>query len=661
MKEHPAALAVRPADLTTPRFAGHDYRRHRRLGQILADQGILTEEELAGSLREQAATRSRRIGDLLVERKLANRESVEAILDQAGRNPRPCEKARAGELLVAAGLLTREKLQESLTVLDQEKKERLGALLLRKGLVSEEQLLTALAEKFGLRLVNLEEVPPAPGVKKLIAGPLAARMQVVPVELRGKTLVVATADPTDLLLEETLRFHAGCAIELVAATGRQIREAWQKEHGEDQDRVDTLSEGQIEAPAAANIATDAEQIDESDSAVIRLVNKILLTSVSKRASDIHFEPGPGEAGLDVRFRIDGECGHAFRVPAVYKKAVISRLKILSSLDIAERRKPQSGKIFLKAGGQRLEYRVEITPTAGGQEDAVLRVMANARPIPLHRIGFSPPTLERFKGLLAKPHGIILCVGPTGSGKTTTLHSALGHINSPKRKIWTAEDPVEITQPGLRQVQVNRKIGLTFSEALRSFLRADPDVIMVGEMRDPETARIAVEASLTGHLVFSTLHTNSAAETVNRLLQMGIDPLHFADALLGILAQRLVQKLCSHCREPYRPEREEFDRLISAYGDELATVDRLPSGPEQITLMRRKGCAMCGGTGYFGRIAIHELLEGTARMQQLIIDRQPVAEMRRASIEDGMRPLRLDGIRKVFEGTTDFEQILRVCV
>jgi type II secretory ATPase GspE/PulE/Tfp pilus assembly ATPase PilB-like protein len=661
MKQTPAVVDVGAADQIAPQFAGHDHRRHLKLGQILAEQGVLTEEELADSLREQAATRSRRIGDFLVQKRHANREAIESTLNKGARGLRSYETTRVGELLVAAGLLTREKLLESLAVLDREKKERLGALLIRKGVISEEQLLRALAQKFDLRFVDLGEMPPSPAAQKLIAGPLAARMQVVPVELRGKTLVIATADPTDPLLEEALRFHAGCAIELVAATGRQICEFRQKCQIEDHGRVDTLIEELVETLEVADEKPDSDQVDESDSAVIRLVNKVLLTSVSKRASDIHFEPGPGQAGLDIRFRVDGECGHACRIPAVYKNAVISRLKILSNLDIAERRKPQSGKIFLKSGDQRLEYRVEITPTAGGQEDAVLRVLSAAQIYPIDQIGFSARNLERMRGVLKKPYGLILCVGPTGSGKTTTLHSALGHINSPKRKIWTAEDPVEISQPGLRQVQVNRKIGLTFSEALRSFLRADPDVIMVGEMRDPETARIAVEASLTGHLVFSTLHTNSAAETINRLLQMGIDPLHFADALLGILAQRLVLKLCSHCREPYRPSQEEYDRLIRSYGQELAAVDRLPPCLEKLTLMRRKGCGKCGGTGYFGRIAIHELLEGTAGMQQLIIDRQPVAEMRRTAIEDGMRPLRLDGILKVFEGITDFEQILKTCV
>jgi len=316
---------------------------------------------------------------------------------------------------------------------------------------------------------------------------------------------------------------------------------------------------------------------------------------------------------------------------------------------------------LKSKTRRMEFRVETAPTAGGQEDAVLRVMANAKAIPLEEMGFSPSNLEKFTDLLAKPYGIILCVGPTGSGKTTSLHSALGHINTPERKIWTAEDPVEIVQPQLRQIQINNKIGLTFSEALRSFLRLDPDVIMVGEMRDPETAKIAVEASLTGHLVFSTLHTNSAAETVTRLLEIGIEPFHFADALLGILAQRLVLKLCDHCKEPYNPTPEEYKKLIQDYGSEMAQVDKLEPYSEKLTLMRKKGCKKCNGIGYLGRFGIHELLLGSESLKQAIIERQTMSELRKLAVQEGMRSLRMDGINKVFQGLTDYEQILKVCI
>ena len=631
-----------------------------RIGQLLIQAGVLSGAELAAGLGEQARLRRRRIGDLLVESRLVCRERLEEAAGKTAASRQGGDSPRLGERLASAGLIGRDRLKEALSALHNDRNEKLGTLLIRKGLITEEQLLASLAGKFSLRRIDLDETVPTPAALGLIARQVAIRMKVVPVEVRGRHLVIATADPTDPMLQEYLGFTAGCPVELVVATSRQIRDAQRKFYAEQEQRGEPLPKDAGADAGAVAAEPEGEAVDEADSSVIRLVNEILLTSVKKRASDIHFEPGQGEEPLEVRFRVDGECHRIRQIPACYKKAVISRLKILSSLDIAERRRPQSGKLFLRSGGKRLEYRVEITPTAGGQEDAVLRVMANVRPIPLAGIGFSPPNLERFKALLDKPHGIILCVGPTGSGKTTTLHSALGHLNAPNRKIWTAEDPVEITQPGLRQVQVNRKIGLSFSEALRSFLRADPDIIMVGEMRDPETARIAVEASLTGHLVFSTLHTNSAAETVNRLLQVGIDPLHFADALLGILAQRLVLKLCGHCRQPYRPEPAEHDRLIRAYGPELAAIDRLPAAVGEVVLMRKTGCERCGGTGYHGRVAIHELLVGSAALQQMIIDRQSVAEMRRLAIEEGMRPLRQDGIRKVFEGVTDFEQVLRVC-
>jgi type II secretory ATPase GspE/PulE/Tfp pilus assembly ATPase PilB-like protein len=331
------------------------------------------------------------------------------------------------------------------------------------------------------------------------------------------------------------------------------------------------------------------------------------------------------------------------------------------LDIAERRRPQSGKIMLRYEGRKIEYRLEVTPTVGNQEDAVLRILAASKPLPLDAMGFSSSNLAKFREILAKPYGIILCVGPTGSGKTTSLHSALGHINTPVRKIWTAEDPVEITQCGLRQVQVHPKIGFNFADALRSFLRSDPDVIMIGEMRDPETAQIAIEASLTGHLVFSTLHTNSAPETVVRLIEMGMDPYNFSDALLGILAQRLARKLCEHCKKPYHPDREEYDELVHGYGKEWFAAHSMTDYLPELSFMKKEGCEKCGGTGYKGRIAFHELLIGTKTVKDAIKKNTGVEQLRSLAIEEGMRTLRMDGIMKVFRGITDYEQVNKVCL
>lgn len=371
-----------------------------------------------------------------------------------------------------------------------------------------------------------------------------------------------------------------------------------------------------------------EEIDsgagQEDSAVVRLVNKIIADACQRNASDIHIEPYPGKQSVRVRFRVDGVCHPYQKLPYPYRNAVVSRIKIMSDLDIAERRKPQDGKIrFKKLGGKAIELRVTTVPTQGGMEDVVLRILKADKPLALEAMHFSRRNLARFTSAIRKPHGIVFVCGPTGSGKTTTLHSALAQINTPGRKIWTAEDPVEITQPGLRQMQVQPKIGLDFSAALRAFLRADPDVIMIGEMRDEETARMAIQASLTGHLVFSTLHTNGAPESVTRLLDMGMDPFHFADAMVCILAQRLVPTLCPDCKSAYHPDREVYDELVREYGREafgkhLATA----YGPE-LTLYAARGCRRCGQSGYRGRIAIQELLMGTPAIKMMVQSRAAV--------------------------------------
>jgi type II secretory ATPase GspE/PulE/Tfp pilus assembly ATPase PilB-like protein len=350
-----------------------------------------------------------------------------------------------------------------------------------------------------------------------------------------------------------------------------------------------------------------------------------------------------------------------KIPPSYRRAIVSRLKIMANLDIAERRKPQDGKIKFKLGENReIELRVATVPTAGYNEDVVMRLLAASEPLPLDKMGFSERNLRELKKIAEKPYGIILCVGPTGSGKTTTLHSTLGHINRPERKIWTAEDPVEITQYGLRQVQVQPKIGFTFAAAMRAFLRADPDVIMVGEMRDKETAEIGIEASLTGHLVLSTLHTNSSVETVTRLLDMGCDSFSFADAMLGVMAQRLAKRICKDCKESYRPSQEEYDELRQAYGPER--WDKLGiKYDNNFKLFRGKGCEACNRTGYKGRAALHELLLGSDRMKRMIQAKAKTEEMVNAALEEGMTTLVQDGIDKVLQGLTTYKQVKAVAI
>ena len=404
----------------------------------------------------------------------------------------------------------------------------------------------------------------------------------------------------------------------------------------------------------------ANAISETDSTIVRLVNKVLIDAYERGVSDIHIEPGIAKENVLVRFRKDGTCTIYEEIPSIYKQALISRIKIMSRLDIAERRMPQDGKIKMKYGKKEIEYRVATCPTVGGNEDAVLRILAASKPIPLENMNFSDRNLKLIQNSAAKPYGLILVVGPTGSGKTTTLHSTLGFINKPDRKIWTAEDPVEITQKGLRQVQMLNKIGLNFARAMKSFLRGDPDVIMVGEMRDAETCSIGLEASLTGHLVFSTLHTNSAPETITRLIDMGMNPLNFADALLLIVAQRLVRTLCKKCKEDHHPTQEEFDSLVKEYGEE--EFEKLGiTYSDELMLKKPVGCDSCNDTGYSGRTGIHECLEGTDEIKRMIMKKSLVEELREQALNDGMTTLKQDGIYKVFKGDTDLKQVLAVCI
>lgn len=400
-------------------------------------------------------------------------------------------------------------------------------------------------------------------------------------------------------------------------------------------------------------------IDENDSAIVRLTNQVIVEADRLGASDIHIEPYADRKDVAVRFRVDGTCFTYMRIPAAYRRAVVSRIKVMAHLDIAERRKPQDGKIRYRLPKDReIELRVATLPTSGQDEDAVLRLLTAKQPMSLEAMEFAPAILQALRTLAEKPHGIILCVGPTGSGKTTTLHAILKHINTDERKVWTAEDPIEITQDGLRQVQVHPKIDLTFATAMRAFLRADPDVIMIGEMRDKETADIAIEASLTGHLVLSTLHTNSAVETVIRLLDLGCDPFNFADAMVGVLAQRLCKRICSQCKEAYHPSRQEYDELAQGYG--VSAWSRLDiEYRSDWILYRGRGCESCNQTGFKGRVPIHELLLPSENMKQLIQTRSRPADMLALAMREGMSTLVQDGTRKVLQGLTTNRQVKTV--
>ncbi len=397
---------------------------------------------------------------------------------------------------------------------------------------------------------------------------------------------------------------------------------------------------------------------ENEAAIVKLVNGLILHAGKLNASDIHIEPSKEKQNAKVRMRIDGVCRHVLDIPAHHVRAVLSRIKIMSNLDIAERRRPQDGKITAKFRGKGLELRVATIPTVNG-ESAVLRLLSRDNAMSFTRLNMSQRNFTAVERLISLPHGIFLVVGPTGSGKTTTLHALLGHINTPERKIWTAEDPVEITQPGLQQVQVKPKIGFDFAAAMRSFLRADPDVILIGEMRDRETSHIGIEASLTGHLVFSTLHTNSAPETITRLLDLGIEPLNFADALLGILAQRLVRTLCNNCKKSYIASPEEIAHLENVYGPEQ--FKPLIADKPSVTLYRPGGCKQCGNIGYRGRTGIHELLLGTPAMRKLIASKSTVSRIHDLAVKEGMLTLKQDGIEKILKGQIDLRQLRKVTI
>jgi type II secretory ATPase GspE/PulE/Tfp pilus assembly ATPase PilB-like protein len=430
--------------------------------------------------------------------------------------------------------------------------------------------------------------------------------------------------------------------------------------GAGRDSIGTIL-GDLRAEDVADtLELGAGELDENDSAVIRLANQIIVDAYKARASDIHIEPYGAQRDTVIRYRIDGGCAEYQKIPGAYRRAIVARIKIMAQLDIAERRKPQDGKFKFKVPDREIELRVATIPTANQNEDVVMRLLSSSELIALDKIDMAPRNLREIKKIAEKPYGLILCVGPTGSGKTTTLHSLLGHINKPERKIWTAEDPVEITQYGLRQVQVMPKIGFDFAAAMRAFLRADPDVIMVGEMRDEETASTGIEASLTGHLVLSTLHTNSAVETVVRLLDMGCDSFNFADALLGIMGQRLVKRICRDCRAEYHPERAEYDELAQAFGEESFAKLNLKYD-ESFVLYRGKGCVSCAKTGYRGRAGIHELLIATDEMKRLIQTKARVAEMVVQAKAEGMTTLVQDGVLKALGGLTDFRQVKAVAI
>ena len=659
---------------------------NRRIGDVLVAQQSTTPVRVAEAAAEQQQLRARKLGDILLTEQIVTPEQLLVAIDSQAKMP----LVRIGEALLALGYLTDAKLAEALKLQSQDRSLPLGELLVRRGDVTRADLQTALSRKMGYPIVDVNAFPVEPEGALRLPLSAARRLLALPLMMRGGRLVVALEDPSARNAIDEIEFSAQCKVLPVLARAGSLSGAIDRVYlrlgkdgidpgaelsspgtpGDGDDSANKLL-ASLEQQHSSDGRDDDIQIEQSDNSLVRLINTMILEARHQGVSDIHIECQPGTEKVRVRFRKDGVLRPYIELPAGYRQALVARLKIMCDLDISERRKPQDGKISFGRWmqGQRLELRVATIPTANGLEDVVMRLLASAKTMPLDGMGLQPDTLAKLKAVITRPYGMVLCVGPTGSGKTTTLHAALGHINTPERKIWTAEDPVEITQAGLRQVQVNPKIDWTFAKALRAFLRADPDVVMVGEIRDAETAHMAVEASLTGHLVLSTLHTNSAPETVTRLLDMGMDPFSFADSLLAVLAQRLVRRWCKHCvvAKPATLENTDglLDEYLQAYPDPDQRPDRTGLLAEWTTRYsvggvlqhhHAPGCNHCDGSGFAGRVGLHELLVVSRDLRRLIQTSARAEDLQRAAMAEGMRTLRQDGIHKVLAGLTAIEEV-----
>jgi len=620
--------------------------------------------------------------ELLLPPQISSLEQLVQAIDLQTRMP----MVRIGEALIALGFITQAQLAQALQWQSRDSSLPLGELLVDRGIITRANLQLALARKMGYPLVEVDAFPAEPTAALRLPMATARRLPALPLAMHRGRLVVALEDPSSRDAIDQLEFTAQCKVYPVLAPTGSLHKAIERLYqlvGSDNASTMPAPLDYDAGDSARNLLAEMEQsqggdesrdetpIEQSDNQLVRLINNMILDARQQRVSDIHIECQGGRDKVQIRFRRDGVLRPYLQLPHTYRQALVARIKVMCDLDISERRKPQDGKIAFNkfVQGQKLELRVATIPTANGLEDVVMRLLASAKTLPLESMGMQPDTLSKLKSVIERPYGMVLCVGPTGSGKTTTLHAALGHINTPERKIWTAEDPVEITQPGLRQVQVNPKIDWTFAKALRAFLRADPDVVMVGEIRDGETAHMAVEASLTGHLVLSTLHTNSAPETVTRLLDMGMDPFSFADSLLAVLAQRLVRRLCKHCVSSRPATVEDMQALVDEYQFAFPDPAQRPSRESLLaewsqryavdgTLLHHHapGCPHCDQSGFSGRVGLHELLVVSRELRHLIQTSARAEELQRVAMNEGMRTLRQDGIHKVLAGLTTIAEV-----
>jgi len=562
---------------------------------------------------------------------------------------------RLGDLLVADGLLSAEQLKKALAE-QKGSPEKIGSVLIRLNFVNEDQLIGFLSRQYGVPSITLAQLDIDSDVLKLVPAPIARKYEVIPVRKMGNSLALAMADPTNVFALDDISFMTNLQVLPLVASQTAIKKAIDRNYESKTEAISTvlsdmqtdLSNLEVVAEGEEGSKVDVFELKESadEAPVVKLVNMVLVDAIQKGASDIHFESY--EKIFRIRFRIDGVLHEMLAPPKRLESAILSRLKIMSSLDIAERRLPQDGRIKLRYNTREIDFRVSTLPTIFG-EKAVLRILdKEALKLDMTQLGFDEWSLEKFSAAIHQPYGMVLITGPTGSGKTTTLYSAIHTINSPDVNIMTAEDPVEYNLKGVNQVQVNEGVGRTFAAALRSFLRQDPDVILVGETRDLETAQISIRAALTGHLVFSTLHTNDCPSTIARLLDMGIPPFLVASSLLLVLAQRLGRKVCRACREPYDADEES-----------LVPYGHVPSGKGKVQFYKGKGCATCNFTGMKGRIAIYEVMPVGEELRDAILKNASTADLRSIAQSQGMRSLRQAGLMKIIEGTTTVEEVLRV--
>jgi type II secretory ATPase GspE/PulE/Tfp pilus assembly ATPase PilB-like protein len=667
-------LCVELGLLTPPTLGKILSKHHERvpLGEILVHLGLVSIEQVQVALESQRKTK-KRLGSILVEQcLLATDALVNALYQQAQLAKQHLKRQEA------TPLIPRISAQElaAAAAAAREQHRPLATVLMEQFHLNKQETGWALSIYYKCPFVEYNQhIKLAVNLLQKINLSYLKTNYWLPLRAEAEWVEILTDDPHSFAkLRDIKRLFPGKEIRWAVGLREDILKFVSKlvSISNELDNTAPLSTESLAGPkppsdtllretlSSTEEEPDETLVDENDSNVVRIVNQILTEAINSGASDIHIEPYGKGSGSLVRFRVDGVCHEHLRIPAEYHRPLVSRLKIMARLDIAERRKPQDGKLKFRHPEKEVEFRLATLPTAVTEEDVVLRMLVSSGHLSIQKLNMTQRNFQELTRLLEKPYGMLLCTGPTGSGKTTTLHAALGHLNTPERKIWTAEDPIEITQPGLRQVQVMPKIGLTFAATLRSLLRADPDIIMVGEIRDQETAEVATEASLTGHLVLSTLHTNSASETITRLLDMGIDPFTFADALLGVLAQRLARTICQNCKERYRPNKEEYEALASGYGEAAFVQLGIPYN-DLFTLYRGKGCAVCRNSGYRGRIGLHELLVVTAEIRELIHGKAPVAEVRKVAQAQGMTTLVQDGILKVLSGWTDYTQVRAVAM